>query len=83
MTHPAPLKIGMRILSIDGWDLPCALTAAAAASGSSSVERSGTSRLESSLKKCESVLEDLDGEEDDLHVLEVAMPAVVVTDSNT
>lgn len=67
----------MRILSIDGWDLPCALKAAAASSGGA-----GASRLESSLRRCETVLEDLHGEECELHVLEVAMPAVVVTESN-
>lgn len=69
----------MTILSIDGWDLPCALRSAAAASGAGAVGR----RLESSLRKCEAVLEDLQGEESELHVLEVAMPAVVVTKSNT
>ena len=67
----------MRILSIDGWDLPCALGAAK----SDAVGRSG--RLESSLRKCENVLRDMHGEESALHVLEVAMPAVVVTKSNT
>lgn len=75
----------MRILSIDGWDLPCALNAVAAASGAGAVGRDGANRLKSrsSLRKCESVLEDLHGEESELHVLEVAMPAVVVTKSNT
>lgn len=72
----------MRILSIDGWDLPCALAAAAGASGTGA-GAVGTGGLESSLRKCESVLEDLHGEESELHVLEVAMPAVVVTKSNT
>lgn len=80
--NPKPLKVGMRILSIDGWDLPCALKAAATASGNGAVGGDGTSKLESSLRKCESVLEDLQGEECELHVLEVAMPAVVVTKSN-
>lgn len=74
----------MRILSIDGWDLPCALTAAASRHGAP--RRDG--RFESSLRKCESVLETLsDGDIEDgenaLHVLEVAMPAIVVTKSNT
>eukprot|EP00752_Nemacystus_decipiens_P008302 g7422.t1 len=78
----ASLMVGMKILSIDGWDLPCALKAAAAASGTGTTKSGGTSRLESSLRKCESVLEDLHGEENELHVLEVAMPAVVVTKSN-
>lgn len=74
----------MRILSIDGWDLPCALTAAASRHGAPG--RDG--RFKSSLRKCESVLEALsDGDMEDgknaLHVLEVAMPAIVVTKSNT
>lgn len=78
----------MRILSIDGWDLPCALTAAAAAAASSgggggAARSDGAGRMESSLLKCESVLEDLHGEENELHVLEVAMPAVVVNEANT
>ncbi|CAM9150534.1 unnamed protein product [Ectocarpus sp. 12 AP-2014] len=81
--HPS-LMIGMRILSIDGWDLPCALTAAASRHGDPG--RDG--RFKSSLRKCESVLEALsDGNMEDgenaLHVLEVAMPAIVVTKSNT
>ncbi|CAM9873724.1 unnamed protein product [Ectocarpus sp. 6 AP-2014] len=81
--HPS-LMIGMRILSIDGWDLPCALTAAASRHGAPG--RDGT--FKSSLRKCESVLEalsegDMEDGENALHVLEVAMPAIVVTKSNT
>lgn len=70
----------MRILSIDGWDLPCALTAAATAA-STGAGRGGRV-IESSLRKCESVLEGFGEEEKALHVLEVAMPAVVVTKCN-
>lgn len=73
----------MKILSIDGWDLPCALTAAAAAAASTGSGKGRGGRVvESSLRKCENVLEGLEGEEKALHVLEVAMPAVVVTKSN-
>ncbi|CAM9441290.1 unnamed protein product [Scytosiphon promiscuus] len=84
--HPS-LMTGMRILSIDGWDLPCALAASAKPRGSGGNGNGAgvDGRFESSLRKCERILEGLNGvdEDDVLHVLEVAMPAVVVNRSNT
>lgn len=65
----------MRLLSVDGWDLPCALEAAAAAGGHGRV-------IPSCRKKCERVLEELHGEMKAVHTLEVATPVVVVTRKN-
>ncbi|CAM9233688.1 unnamed protein product [Laminaria digitata] len=74
--HPS-LMVGMRILSIDGWDLPCALSTASGGVGAGS-----TSRFQSCLRKCERVLEACSTDTKTVHVLEVATPAVVVTTTN-
>lgn len=65
----------MRILSIDGWDLPCALSTMGGGAGSNS-------RFQSCLRKCERVLEACSTGTKTVHVLEVATPAVVVTTTN-
>lgn len=65
----------MRILSIDGWDLPCALSTASGGAGPSS-------RYQSCLRKCERVLEACSADTKTVHVLEVSTPAVVVTTTN-
>lgn len=64
----------MRLLSIDGWDLPCALAAASKAGND------GT--LSSSLIKCERVLDALRSEGKETHFLEMQTPAVVVTENS-
>lgn len=64
----------MRLLSVDNWDLPCALNNVdGAAIGGS---------LRSGLRECERVLESLRSVEKVMHLLKVATPAVVVTKSN-
>lgn len=83
---PYTEQLGMKILSIDGWDLPCAVAASVKGTSSSTSGNCAgiDGRFESSLRKCERVLEGLDDvdEDDVLHVLEVAMPAIVVNKSN-
>lgn len=64
----------MLLLSIDNWDLPCALNYADGASIGDA--------LRSSLTECERVLEYLHSEEKMVHLLKVATPAVVVTERN-
>lgn len=61
----------MRLLSIDGWDLPCALPTP-----------TGGKALPSCLKKCRETLAEFDFVGKAVHILEVANPVHVVTDKN-
>lgn len=61
----------MRILSIDGWDLPCALP----------LPSNGNAPV-SSLKECMRALAEFDHIGKVAHVLEVANPAYIVTENN-